>query len=96
MQIAKLYEVSGMTQTEVAEEASRMLRRPVSQSAVHRAKVAVNRWRKANPDLGLPQIEGRKGRSRSLKADTVDPKVIELGPRTDGRAKPSRRNGDAS
>jgi hypothetical protein len=83
--IARSYEESGKTQVEVAALLTASLRKPVSQSKVSRSIRAENRYRRANPDLNLPQIE-----TRTRRIPGVDPRVVGLGKRQDGLARRQR------
>lgn len=89
-QIALAYETTSMNQTELAVKLTQLgvIRKggrsiAVSQPMVSNAIKAVNRWREAR---GEPLIETRKGR----KAAAVDPAVLDLGPRQDGKARRQR------
>jgi hypothetical protein len=93
--IATFYENADLTQTEASKAIGKRLGKDISQSTVSRALKAVNRWRGANPALGLPQIDTKKGAAKV--ATSVDPDVIELGARTDGltkRQRPRRKDYD--
>lgn len=83
MDIAKFYESSGRTGKDVAEQIQDYLSKQgegviVNQQKVSHAVIAVNKWRAANPELGLPQIQTRKKKV----SVAVDPDVIALGQRT--------------
>ena len=77
--IATYYEESGRTQEDVADVCAKRLKRRVIQKTVSDAVKAVNRWREANPDLGLPPIATRKGRRRTT---TMSNEKLDMGERT--------------
>jgi hypothetical protein len=79
-QLANLYESTSLTQAQVAAEASKRLRLPITQEAVSRAVQTVNRWRGAHPEYDLALIPTRK-----RKVLIVDPQRLALGRRTDPR-----------
>ncbi|HUX02556.1 MAG: hypothetical protein WBD63_01130 [Phycisphaerae bacterium] len=85
-QIATFYENQGYNQTKTAAWLTKYLRKPVTQSRVSRAVATVNRWRKANPTLNLPQIPTRKRKV----ARNINPERLDLGPRTDHLAERQR------
>jgi len=89
-QIALAFEMMGISETELAATLTQtgVVRKggkviAVSQSMVSRAIAAENRRRR---DAELPEIKTRKGR----KAAAVDPAVLEIGERQDGRARRQR------
>jgi hypothetical protein len=77
--IATYYENSGKTQGQAAEACSKAMRTHITQKMVSLAVKAVNRWRKANPTLGLPQIQTRK---KPVASVSMPSDQIELGRRT--------------
>jgi hypothetical protein len=79
--IATFFENANLTQTGAAKAIGRRMKKRISQSTVSRALKIVNLWRGANPTLGLPQIDTKKGAAKVARS--VDPHVIELGARTD-------------
>jgi len=72
---------SGLTETEVAEKMSKMLKRPISQTRVSRIKTHVKEWNKSvgMPDLPRPQV-------------ITNTDLLDMGPRTDGRTTGDRRH----
>jgi hypothetical protein len=81
--IAMYYATSGKTQTECAVDLSRTLKKPVTQPTVSKTVGRVNQWRRSQ---GLAAIPTRK----KGVAKPVDPKVIDMGQRSDGRSERQR------
>jgi len=92
LKIATYYKQSGLTQKEVAEQVTQSgcLGRAISQETVSRAVTAENKWRRANPDLRLPQIATRKRKVTTF----MDPAVLDMGKRQDGWAPRQRPRPD--
>jgi hypothetical protein len=86
----RLWFLTGKTQTELAEQLTEELKRPITQGTVSRWLKQVKAWLKAGnvlPDL-TP--------TRHPKPQPMDPERIDLGERQDGRARRQRgrRNSD--
>jgi len=75
---------------ELAEAMQKQCHKTITQQTVSAAVKAENRWRKLNPDLGLPQIP-----TRGKKPQAMDPAVIDLGQRTRKDTQRQRRTADS-
>lgn len=83
-QAYQLYNCQGITQTEVAKTMSKIKKKPYNQGQISRL---INKHRKFLEANGLPIAKPPK-----IKKTALNPSIIDMGARTDGRKRPDPRN----